>query len=285
MRKFSLLIFVLIGLLVCIGIGYFAYAFYLRLHAPAESPFKALPSSTALVIKVNKPVSLLKEAKETNLLWSKLSSIPAIRAISDQSRFLDSTIGSQKGIRDIFKKNPLFIAVVPTFARSYALMFMINTGDYLTEDDMGEYLEKMWPSKFSVEKQRYAGTTIFKVLVKNSKSSWFLAIKSKIWFCSGDASLIRQAVDRLSLNLNFIDDLDFKKVISSSGKNVDVNIFIHYPAIASWVNGWAMQGPLSGYLNVAFFASWSGLDLIQKRDQWMINGYTVCKDSSTDYLS
>ena len=79
--------------------------------------------------------------------------------------------------------------------------------------------------------------------------------------------LVKQAIDRLSLNLASADDPSFLKVTASSGKNVDANIFVNYDRIAPFIAGITTHGKLADYLNISNFAAWSGLDVIQKKRQ------------------
>ena len=285
MKYFTNLIIILIGLIILTGIAFIGYQFYMKLHGPAESPYKAIPANASLVIKVNKPGQLWHESMNTNQMWRNLLAVPAITVLTKEVNFLDSTISLNPKINEAIRKNPLFIVVSPVVARSYGLLYLININENQSEDQVNEYLQKTWSSGIITDKKSYAGSTLFGISFKNGNTPFYFAIKSKIFIGSKEPSLVKQAIDRLSLNLNMAEDVELKKVIASSGKNVDANIFIHYPGIAPMVNEWVTEGTLSNYLNVSYFASWSGLDLIQKRDHWFINGYTVCKDSNTEYLS
>jgi hypothetical protein len=126
MRFLTTVILVLIGLVILSGIGFFGYQFYQKLHAPVESPFKAIPQNAALIIKLNKPSNLWTETKETNQLWNDLFSVPYLTSLRNQVNFLDSVIRKNQNLWISMKNNPLFIIMSPTVPNSYGLLFLIN---------------------------------------------------------------------------------------------------------------------------------------------------------------
>jgi hypothetical protein len=284
MKVLTTIIFVLIGLVILSGIGFFGYQFYQKLHAPVESPYKAIPQNSALIIKLNKPSQLWTETKQTNLLWNDLFSVPYLASLKNQINFLDSVIRENHNIGNNLNANPLFIILSPTMPNSFGLLFLINLPLRESDDLVTKFINKTWSSGSTIEKSSYAGSKIFQVVVKNSKNPFYFANRNGIFIGSFQELLVKQAIDRLSLNLASSDDPSFLKVTTSSGKNVDANIFINYDKIASFITGITTNGKLSNYLNVSNFAAWSGLDVIQKKDNWLISGYTVCNDSN-DYLS
>jgi hypothetical protein len=285
MRFLSIVIFVLLGLVILSGIGFFGYQFYQKLHAPVESPFKAIPQSAALIIKLNKPSHLWAESKQANQLWDDLFSVPYLAALKNQINFLDSVSRKNQNIALSLKNNPLFIILSPTVPSSYGLLFLINFPSSESDELLEKFINETWPSRTIIQKSSYAGSTIFRVLFKSFKNPFYFTSRNGIFIGSIQEMLVKQAIDRLSLNLASPDDQSFLQVTASSGKNVDANIFVNYERIAPFMAGITTHGKLSDYLNVSNFAAWSGLDIIQKKDNWLVSGYTVCKDSSYEYLS
>ena len=285
MRFLTTVILVLIGLVILSGIGFFAYQFYQKLHAPVESPFKAIPQNAALIIKLNKPSQLWTETKQANQLWDDLFSVPYLASLKNQINFLDSVIQKNQNVSISIKNNPLFIILSQTVPNSYGLLFLINFPSRESDVLVEKFFNETWPLKITIQKNSYAGSTIYKVLFKNSRNPFYFANRNGIFIGSLQEVLVKQAIDRLSLNLDSTDDQAFLKVTTSSGKNVDANLFVNYDKIASFMAGITTHGKLANYLNVSNFAAWSGLDVIQKKDNWLISGYTVCNDSSYEYLS
>jgi hypothetical protein len=285
MRSLTTVILVLIGLVILSGIGFFGYQFYQKLHAPVESPFKAIPQNAALIIKLNKPSHLWSETKKANQLWNDLFTVPYLSSLKNQVNFLDSIIQRNQNLRISLKNNPLFIILSPTVPNSYGLLFLINLPSRGSEDLLEKFINENWPSGITIQTSSYAGSKIFQILFKNRKNPFYFTNRNGIFIGSIHEMLVKQAIDRLSLNLASADDQSFIKVNASSGKNVDANIFVNYYRIAPFMAGITTHGKLAYYLNVSNFAAWSGLDVIQKKDNWLVSGYTVCNDSSYEYLS
>ena len=285
MRFLTTIILILIGLVILSGIGFFGYQFYQKLHAPVESPFLAIPQNAALIIKLNKPSHLWTETKQNNQLWDDLFSVPYLASLKNQISFLDSVIRKNQNTGIVLRNNPLFIILSPTVPNSYGLLFLINFPSRESDGLAEKFITETWPLKTTIQKSSYAGSTVFRVLFKNDRNPFYFANRNGIFIGSLQEMLVKQAIDRLSLNLSSADDQSFLKVTASSGKNVDANIFVNYDKIAPFMAGITTHGKLADYLNVSNFAAWSGLDVIQKKDNWLISGYTVCNDSSYEYLS
>jgi hypothetical protein len=284
MKFLTTIIFVLIGLVILSGIAFFGYQFYQKLHAPVESPFKAVPQNSALIIKLNKPSHLWNETKQTNQLWNDLFSVPYLGSLKNQISFLDSLVQKNKNIGISLRNNPLYIILSPTVPNSFGMLFLINLSSNDPDELVEKFINETWSSKITIKKNSYAGSTIFQVLFTNYKSPFYFSNRNGIFMGSIHEILVKQAIDRLSLNLSSVDDPVLLRVTASSGKNVDANIFVNYERIAPFMAGITTHGKLSDYLNVANFAAWSGLDVIQKKDKWLISGYTVCNDTN-EYLS
>jgi hypothetical protein len=285
MKFLTTLIIILIGLVILAGISFFGYQFYQKLHAPAESPFKAIPQNSALIIKLNKPSLLWSQTKQTNELWKDLFSVPYLSALKHQINILDSAIHKNQKIGILIRNNPLFIIFSQTVSNYYGLLFMINIPTGVPEEDISEFIEKTWPRGITIDKSSYAGSSVYQVNDKSKKDPFFFATRNGIFIGSRQEILVKQAIDRLSLNLTSSEDQNFPKMVAISGKNVDANIFVNYQKIAPFMGSVFTNGTLSDYLNVSHFATWTGLDLIQKKEEWLVSGYTVCDDSSHEYLS
>ena len=110
MKFLTTLIIILIGLVILAGISFFGFQFYQKLHAPAESPFKAIPQNSALIIKLNKPSLLWSQTKQTNKLWKDLFSVPYLSSLKHQINVLDSAIHKNQKIGILIRNNPFFIS-------------------------------------------------------------------------------------------------------------------------------------------------------------------------------
>ena len=162
MRFLTTIILVLIGLVILSGIGFFGYQFYQKLHAPAESPFKAIPQNAALIIKLNKPSQLWTETKQTNQLWDDLFCVPYLGSLKNQINFLDSVIQKNQNIGIVLRTNPLFIILSQTGPNSFGLLFLINLPTRESNESVEKFLTKpgLYESRFKravMEDQRYSG--------------------------------------------------------------------------------------------------------------------------------
>lgn len=285
MKVITYFIFIVVGFLILAGIAFFGYQFYEKLHTPAASPFKAIPSNAALIVKINKPSTFWQESNKGNQLWSQLFVVPKVAELRKEVSKLDSILGSQRKVKAIIHNNPIYVVLSPTVAETYDLLYLMNLDEPDAEEQISEFIEEVWPRNVRFTKSGYGGSSLYLLQIDLLSKPIYFAIKNRLLIISAQSILVKQSIDRLSLNITADEDPIFQEINASSGKNVDANIFIHYPVIANFISSFTQNDPATDNLRVGNFATWSGLDVIQKRDQWLISGYTACREESEEYLT
>jgi hypothetical protein len=73
-------------------------------------------------------------------------------------------------------------------------------------------------------------------------------------------------------------------VETTTGKKVDANIYINYRLIRPFISKLLQPDQQNEAYKVNWFADWSGLDVILKKDEMLINGFTTIADTGSQYL-
>jgi hypothetical protein len=284
MRFFKVSLILTLSILVLSGIGYTGYLIYLQFQKPSESPIKAISENTVLVIKVHNPAGLIEELPRSNLIWKDLMTFPIFHTLRSEVDFLDSAIRKNENIRKIIRNYPLLLAVSMTGRNTFGLVVLTSVPG--TEPDVAitDFIRENYKSKVTILTSPYSSVTLNEIIVKGNPDPFYFAVKKGVFIGSYHSDLVKKAIDRLSLNISSITGTGFQKVESLTGKKVDANIYINFRYLSSSLSKYFHEDLSSRLVRLSLFADWSGLDLIIKRDELLVNGFTTCGDTSTQYL-
>ncbi|MFH1160019.1 MAG: hypothetical protein V1733_03615 [bacterium] len=266
------------------GISYTGYLLYLKLDRPVLEPVKAIPDRTAMIIKVNHPVELLGELRQNNLIWKELLKYPGTREVQEQVLLIDSMTRQSRDIREALNDYPFYITLSFHGRTSFDLLFLASVPTRVDAKQLSGFLEENYPGKVTILSSPYASTEILRAYFEQRQEPLSLATFKGVLIFSFQDDLVKKAIDQLSLNTPVTVMRGFTTVASTTGKKVDANIFINFPyfSLAIWKT--VNEPYKSSLVKFAQFADWCGLDLLIKKDELLLNGYTTATDSAMQAL-
>jgi len=278
----------LIGIAVVValtGLSLLGYRLYLKMQRPAESPFNAIPENTALIIKLNKAGKLWEELNRTNLLWKELSRFPGISSIQNEIRQMDSACRKNKQFSKLIRQYNLLISISVSGRTSFGALYLTTLPGPHPESDLLDFIRDISTSKTNLIETPYASTKIYRLQPDGKNTPFFFAVLKGVFMGSYRSDLVKKAIDRLSLNTPTVASGSFRKVESTTGKNVDANIYVNYRFFSLILLQITKPEAIQDLIKVARFADWSGLDVMIKKDELYLSGFTVAPDSNVHFLS
>jgi hypothetical protein len=285
MKKIRIALLSLAALIMVALFSYAGYRIYLKLGRPAESPFNAIPDNTALIIKLNKAGILWEDINRTNLLWKELTHFPGVGTLRDEILVMDSARKKNATINDILRQQNLLIAITMSGRMTFGALYLTTLQGPDPESSILEFVKEFASPKSSIIETPYAETKIHRIQLQEDKDPFYFAVLKGVFMGSFRSDLVKRAIDRLSLNSPSFTSAGFRRVESTTGKKVDANIYVNYRIFSLILSKVTRDEYLPSLLRVAKFADWSGLDLIIKKDELMLNGFTVAPDSNLHFLS
>lgn len=285
MRSFRVALIILAIVILSGGVFLTGRYFFLKIRKPAENPLKAIPENTALVLRINRPHTLWKEIKDKNQIWQDVSAIPFVASLNEQVNDFDSLIMTHPDLLKVFQDNPLYLVVAQTGRSSYGLLTLIPIAGVDAETDIIPFLEEKYGNTLSIYKSRYSTSQLIHLSFSKNKEPFYFAVSEGIFLGSRYPELIRKSIDQLSLNIPSLLNTGFTQVEGSTGKKVDANIFVNYHLIFPVISRMLQPGQsVPGIEKISAFGNWSGLDVLLKRNEVVINGYTSVSDPETTFL-
>ncbi|MBE0648014.1 MAG: hypothetical protein IH596_09535 [Bacteroidales bacterium] len=267
------------------GIPYLAYLLYESLDRPAKDPVQAIPDRTALIIHINNPLGLLEELTRNSLIWKEFLGYPGVKPIQEQLMLIDSMSRWSPDIRDILKDSPLTVALSLHNRSKFDPLFLMPVPSSLDGSSLASFFTENYPGKITILQSPYGQTEIYRIHFENRKNPLFASVWEGVCIFSFTDDLVKRALDQLSLNTPVSVMKGFSTVASTTGKKVDANIYVNFPylSLALWKG--VNETHNKGLVKFARYADWSGLDLYLKKDELLLNGYTIASDSAMQTLA
>ncbi|MCK9202962.1 MAG: hypothetical protein M0P58_00820 [Bacteroidales bacterium] len=285
MRNLRISLLIIAAATALTGIIWLGYNLYTRIGPPSESPFNAIPGNTALIIKLNKAGNLLEELNRSNLLWKSISHFPGINSIRSELQFIDSASRKNEKFRKSFQQSNLLISITLSGRNTFGALYLASTGGKNPEDNILGFMKEIGESKAIITETPYFTTRLHRIQFKGSRNPFYFAVLKGILLVSYQPDLVKKGIDRLSLNTPLAASSGFRLVEATSGKKADANIYVNYRFFSLVLSKITHIESVPDLIKFAFFADWSGLDLIIKKDELLFNGITVTSDSTQHFLS
>ena len=288
MRKVILISGIVILLAAVAFLGKKYYPFHkekpvIQTFSTKQNPaFKAVPQKSPLIIEVKDQEGFYNALKGDNPAFAQLKGIKEFENIfSTVSQFKDF-VSSRSGISNLLKGKSIIISANPTGKNQFTNLFLIALNDKSESGSAPEIVSQELGSAYTITRKTYENTTIFGA--KSAELSFFFACNDDVFMVSEDFILIETAI-RHSISQNLLNNQEFTEAYKTIEENSLANIFINHLTIHQLLSRLVSPEIKKNIGQIASFSNWSALDLSANSSILELNGYSVTRDSSDNYLN
>ena len=250
-----------------------------------ESPLNAVPDNTAMIIKINKPGNLWEELNRSNLVWKSLSRYPVIRSVRNELYLFDSISRKNEKISAILQKHNLVLTITLSGRTKFGVIFLTSVPGRDPGKAADEFARELFGDSVRIDQTPYASTNIHRLQISEKSPPFYYSIEKGVFIGSFLADLVKKSIDRLTFNKPAFQSPGFRKVEAPSDNKADANIYVNYRMLALALSKISRTENHTSLIQLARLASWSGLDMIIKKDELFLNGYTLADDTTFHYLN
>ena len=288
MRK----VIIISGILILIAAaGYMGFKYYMKMNekpviqtfSTQQNPaFKAVPQKCPLILEIKNTEGFRKELEGKHPIITELKGIPEINELfSKVIRFYEFA-GNHSGIQNLLKGKSVIISINPSGKNQLTSLYLVQMNDESESNSAAGIVTSDLRSQYTITSKNYDNTPIYNA--KSLERSFFYTCVNDIFMVSEDFILLEQAI-RQTNSLNLLNNHEFTELYKTIEENAFVNIFINHLTVpqllAKFVSPEIRQAV--GQLN--FYSNWSELDLWMKPSEMEMNGFSMTKDSSDNYLN
>ena len=288
MRKVIVITGVVILLAAAAFLGIKYYPFQkekpvIQTFSTKQNPaFKAVPQKSPLIIEVKNQEGFFNALKGDNPAFAALRGIPEFDEIfSSVSRFKDFA-SSRSGISNLLQGKSIIISVNPTGKNQFTNLYLVQLNDKNESNAAPETVSAELGSAYTITRKNYENTTVFGA--KSADLSLYFACTDDIFMVSEDFILIEAAI-RHSNSQNLLGNQEFTEVYTTIEETALANIFINHLTIHQILARLVSPEIKKNIGQIASFSNWSELDLSANSSTLELNGYSVTRDSSDNYLN
>lgn len=280
MKTIRLTALILAGIMLLVGIPYFGIYLYRQFSRPDSEPLDAVPDKAAFIIRINRPADLYAELNRSNLIWQEISSYPGVSDLVGELKGIDSLTATDSDVRRLVEDNPIYITLALTGRNEFGLIYSASAGRSFSTKTISSFLRQHYPGKTVLVTTPYASTELLRFQHEKMEKPMFVTVCKGVFIMSNHSDLVKKAIDRLSLNYIPASSTGFRTLNASSGRKSDANIFLNIPYLSLSVWKHASDESKRDLIRMAKFADWCGLDVIIRKDELLMNGYTLSTDSN-----
>ena len=273
-------IFAIIGLAITGAIGYLLIPVETTNNTSSYSvAIDAIPNNAAFIIRANNPKNKWINLNNTQL-GKSLAGFEGMKSITGFMNQLDSISNLETSVKSVLNNGNSFISGHVSGVNTTNLLFTI-THDELDYQKTNSLLKKIF-SDYTSSNKTYEETII--TSYSKEKSIICFAIHQNVLMITNSSILIEKSVRQLKSGTSLSTSVGFKKLLKTSDKDLDANIFVNYSEIGKTISNFSSKkfSPTKYFNN---FGSWAEVDLNIKNQGLMLNGFSMVNDSIKSYLN
>ena len=273
-----MLFFITLVLIAGIFAGWYFFAKESRYFG--TSPLKAVPVEAPFFIRIRNLGEFVEKAAKSSC-WKSLRDIGEVNEIYADFVFLDSLIQQSKMRENFLLHKDLFY--IPEANAKLYLLEIVSIAERNSINSMihNYFLNRNIVS--TTENYQNASVRQYEWSTNEGKKRRFLfTFYRGILMATTDSSNLHKAIDQMD-RPSVLEDADYRRINRNTAEKTDINLYINHRTLPSYLSGFYSDSLATGMLEPNY-AKWTEVDVIQKDNQLLINGFTVTDSLRSCYL-
>lgn len=268
-----------VGLILFISV--FVAMLYLdiiRFNKEKTSPFDAIPNDAAVIISSD-AIHIAREKIASTKFESVFTTLEPTRLLDNYLQLFDSLLF----VNNKQEKLSTLFSLHVTGANSFDLLNITDFNN-VGQLNINKLIKNISPNA-TVVKRLFENIELYEVHFNEYPSTFTFCYQKGLLIGSCTPFLVEYAIMQLSKNRSIVKDPFFAKIKNLAGKNYDLTIYLNYLNFSKYLALYTNESGKELLSLLSNFAEWSELDVIFKEESIYLNGYTLCNDSSGQYLN
>ena len=278
-QKKSLVNILLIASIITIaGLLFFLFE---KINEDKYDALDAIPESSSIFIRFSTFDQLYHSINENNI-WGNVLTLPGFIEFKEQSLKFDSLLHLKTKSKSSFEVQNAIISIHPN-ENNIDLLLVSKIDGTLSRKTLRTIFERLYGENYTTLISDVNGHQLNKLVFNQYSGSFTYAIEGGLFIGSLNENLVLESLENLQSDQSFGQNATFLELEKTAGKKVDANIFVNYKHLPNFFNQISNENDSLNILSDV--ADWSELDLMIKKDEFLLSGYTNTNDSSSNYLN
>ncbi len=251
------------------------------------SAINAVPMDASVVLEHKNAKNILAPFKESATIWSELSKLNSLHSINRKITYLDSLLKSQKELEEILDNNKVIISLHQKGKERLEFLYAINFSNSGNTGKLKHLIDKFTSNGAEISERIYNDIKIYDVKLpnRNKEEEFSYSFAKGNLLISYSAILLEESIRQLFSGISLNQKKGFKKVFSTAGKNVDLNMYINYQSFAKAMVRFLNYKNKDISFRITNFANWTEADIVFRDKSISFNGFTYTDPKSNNYLN
>ena len=261
---------ILITVLLMTGIFAGWYFFTRESKYFGTSPLKAVSVEAPFFVRIRN-LGDFASRTVSNKNWQALRNIPQISGLYRDFVFIDSLILHHKERAGFLMQKELIF--VPGDSSG---LFLMEIGSINEKNSIHSMIRDYFqPKKIVATESTYKDASIQHYDWKDDgvQKRILMTIYKGILIVGHEAVQLQKALEQTE-NPSVLEDSDFLRVNKNSMENSDLNIYFNHRTLPAWLSRYFADSTSTGIFQPDY-AQWTEVDVLQKENQLLINGFSV----------
>ncbi len=282
LKKTILIISAAVLAVVLAGLSYWYY--YEKNSKPGEA-INAIPHDAAILLEIRDFQKAWENYKNNATYRQDLEKHKTFRIFRDNVEFIDSILKVNADAASIFSKRKMYISIHTLPDKSMEYLYCLGLEKVNMKEKLDEIIKTVCSENAIYKNFEYGNTIVTSVKKTEKDSAFYYTQHQGVFIASYSLMLAKSAIDQLNKGGSLMKDLYFVKAVESSGKNVEVNIYVNYTRFPSYLQLFLKSENSESMKMISKLAEWSELDMNQRPEGLMLNGFTYPNDTAAHYLN
>jgi hypothetical protein len=257
--------------------GFAAYFGYKKLAVQNMEPLQGFPEETAVIFEIPDARFLYSKLKDGNLFMADLLQEESVVDLDSVFKILILQSENTEQLKS-FLSATFYLSFLEKNSKFHFLLIAKQN-----ETNISELKELILPYFESLKFSSVPNNDKIVSFVSPSSTN-FLAQENGLIFLSSSLPLIEESLNDLNKPKTFIKSSDFNALKKTQGKRADVYVYVNFD-YADTVFSAQLKPTVKNQLKASKVANFSVLDLLVKKDELLISGYTTAYDTLDQFLA
>jgi hypothetical protein len=244
--------------------------------------YKAVPLKSPLIIEIKDQQGFFEHIKGKNAAFSELGKIKEFENLFNNITKFRNFVNDHSGIESILNGKSIIISVNPTGKNQFTTLFLVQLNDKSEASSTPGIVTRELESAYTITSKNYENTTVF--TAKSPDLSFSYACADDIFILSEDFLLIEASI-RHTNSQNLLGNNEFTEVYKTIEETSLANIFVNHRTVHQMLSRLVTPEIRKNIAQLVSYSDWSNVDLSINESQIELNGYSVTRDSSDNYLN
>lgn len=277
---------ILIGITILLISGLLAgwYLFTREAKYFGTSAFRAVPKNGSVIIRIHHLGNYTTRSLN-NPIWKAYSGFPGISSLHQQLSFVDSLFRMYPQISKSLYDNDLTI-IYDGVNDQFRNLCLVELSNLAEKRALAAFVEDFFLRKGAVTEKISAGgaeLSCYSWKEKEQLQNYTITFYHGLFLAGNDREMVAQSVKQLEAPKTSGSSV-FEKANKTAADNIDLNIYLNHRRLPRFSHQIFSETFWKRLKGSSPLAEWSEIDLTQKNDELLFNGFSFTGDSLNNYL-